>query len=112
MKAGQDLEDDFDKGNVFISVAAMLPGMGEAKHRCHKFPFSACVESGLLLCVPGGQVGEREGWWGMCSVAHISCFHFPEASGVTVCQALSLGQRSRKRDRVLRAQLGDTGDCS
>lgn len=76
MKAESDLGDDFDKGNMFISVAATLSGRGEARPRCCKFPFSACMESGLLQCVPGDQVGVR-GVVGLMQCGSYFMFSFP-----------------------------------
>lgn len=78
------MEGDFDKGNMFISMAAMLPGTGEARHGCREFPFSASLESGLLQCVPGGQVGVRG------VVGHVQCgsyfvFAFPRSARSQPC---------------------------
>ena len=72
-----DLEGGSDKGNMFVSVAAVLPGSGVARLRWHEFPFSAFVERCLGGC-HRHQPGARH----------------------------CLGQMSRQRDRAPRALQG------
>lgn len=94
VKAGWDLEDDFDKGNVFISVAATLPGRhGGGKAQMLGVPI-LCLHGEWPPAVCAWGLSRTRAMW---FIFHISISQRCQESAV--CQALSSGQRSTKRYR-------------